>query len=428
MKCVLDTTIVLKQLIATDGHKLAMTIGGKSLLDHHFDSMQQAGITSVFVLIEAESKVRGFISREAAQYVFTPTFLEIPKELIEAKKSLTLAESYLKEVFIYWPINRMVSADLLQLMVTTPINNHQLLSLLFTGKNHPQVGKNSIQITGFDPDKMIRTVNNQSSFGYDIGLYKCSPLVFKLIEKVSQAKGFSWKQLLTAMTRSGLGVVETTESLDWSIIESNEDIAVIESLESNKVVCEIDWNELDRKGMFSAFAWLAERIAMPAIKNYYFVIWLALFGLSTLCYLTGQRFFMWNGAILLAVSVALFPLFSHLDERIRNNAWIEPHGLLILRLAVIGFYTLSIFSAYGMGFWLAFAIVLVGVELFFVFKPIEIEDPNVEQIASSFLVHAAVCFVSAIITLPLVGLILFGLFSLSLASAKVPKLLKEIRH
>lgn len=438
MKCILDTTVNLKQLITPGSEKLLISVNGRPLLEQHFEAMSQAGVTSVFVLLEVESSARAGIARTAMKYGYNPTFLEVDAERIGNRKSIMVAEPYMKEAFIYWPVNRIMSASMIKSMVKHPVTSHQVLSFVYTGKEHPQIDKNSIfkidyslvgnngKSSSESAQTAVRSQESRASTGYDVGVYKCGAIIFKLIEKVSQNRPLSWNRIQAALTRAGRGLVIASKNESWVVIENNRDLETLEQLQALQTVNEIDLNTLDKPVLCKTYSRL-----LPKLENLNFLksqgALLCLLGIfiSSLAMAAGYWLLSLLGGALTAGFILLYPLMAFISKDSALTTKLDPIVLSIIRILAILMLSIASFNAFGFGIWMVGSLLLLGAEGFFVWQPVIISEPKVEQIVGSYLIHAGWLLLAACFILPTLSLIIFGLLSLGILLTKGQQYLLE---
>jgi hypothetical protein len=371
--------------------------------------MKEAGVTSVFVLIEKDASSRGVISREALRFGYTPTFLEVEPELIKAKKSLLAAEKYMKEEFIYLPANRLIPGSELRLLVKLPVNSHQVASLLFTGKQHPQLNKPSIHRVEYNRESNLRVSGEQGAAGYDMGVYKCGTIVFKLIDKVSQSRGFSWNRLQTALTRAGRSLVVPTQNSYWAVIESQEDIPLLERLRATETVNKLPINEIDKAALGGLYAKMYPLVAgNTSVRQQGSLIWILLVIIGCGLLVSDSGLVNIMGGIVASLAVATFPLIEYLSAGTSLTRKLKPVVLSALRTLVITVLSLAALQSFGLGGWILLSLLLLGIEIFLLMNPIVLIDDKVERVFQSFLVHAALLLLASVFVLPILMLVIFG--------------------
>ncbi|WP_144393506.1 hypothetical protein [Pleionea sediminis] len=420
MKCVLDTTVNLKQLVTPGSEKLMLPVNGEPLVRHHFRAMSEAGVTSVFILIEIESPARSAIASEAMKFGFSPTFLEIESDVIANRKGIMAAEPYMKDPFIYWPVNRIISDSLARDIVKHPVNSHQIAALLYTGKSHPQISKNSIFKVEFKADeKTAKRTGKETTQGHDIGVYKCGAIIFKLIEKVSKDRPLSWNRIHAALSRAGRSLVMTTTSDHWSLIESKHDVDTMERLQAGQTVGRIEINEIDKKllgGLYKAL--LPPMLKLNILHKQGAALWVLIMILAASTLLLGKWLFAVMAGIISASVVITYPLIEYMSDEEPVTQKLREVTLPILRIAIIVILSLSCFQTYGLDLWALMSILLIGAEIFFIIKPIEIPDEKVQLMVSSYAIHGIWLFVSTLFVYPTLMLMTFGLLSISISITK----------
>ncbi|NVJ60065.1 MAG: hypothetical protein HWE27_06740 [Gammaproteobacteria bacterium] len=424
MKCVFDTTINLKQLVSTGIEKLMLPVNGKPMLDQHFSNMSQAGVTSLFVLIETESSLRPVIAREALKYGFNPTFLEVEQEQIADRKSIMIAEPYLKDVFLYWPANRLVSDDVIRSLVEQPMTNHQMASVVYTGKSHPHCDKPGIY-------KVVHNANNQAGDdnpnqpkepgtpGFDIGVYKCGTIIFKLIKKVAENRALSWNRIQTALSRAGRSIFVTTESDHWALIETKKDIETLETLLASRTIDRADLNNIDKsvfEGLYSSI--LPPLLRIDFIKSQGASFWLLGIVIGLVVMLLGNWLFLLGGTLVVACFMATYPIIEFVGGQSALVNLLKNKSLAVFRILIVSVFSILCFKAFGLGFWTLISFLTLGAEIYFVIKPEPIHEQRVESITSSFAIHTGWLLCSIFFFLSTLTLFVYSLLSLSISITK----------
>ncbi len=429
MKCVLDTTVNLKQLVSSEGDKLMLPVNGEPLLRHHFRSMSEAGITSLFILIEANSSSRSSIASEAMKFGFSPTFLEIESEVISNRRGLMACEPYMKEAFVYWPVNRILSQEMAKLLVKHPTNSHQVTSILYTGKSHPQLNKNSVFKVEFNSESATRQTGKQTAQGYDIGVYKCGAIIFKLIDKVAKDRPLSWNRIQTALSRAGRSTVIPTVNDHWSVIEANQDIDTLERLQAGETVGKIELNDIDKSVLSKLFeSMLPTFRKIPFIQQQGAMLWVLIMILAASTLLFGHWMFTVFAGIVSASVVMTYPLIEYISDEQPLTQRLRAVTLPILRIAILGIFSMAIIQDYGLNLWLLLSVLLITAEVFFILKPVTLYDHKVEQIITSYTIHGAWLLVSCIFAVPTLMLMIFGLLSLSISVTKGQAFYRELKQ
>jgi NDP-sugar pyrophosphorylase family protein len=429
MRCLLDTTINLKQLVSQSGEKLMLLVNGEPMLRQQFQSMSEAGVTSVFVLIEKEATSRGVISREALRFGYTPTFLEVEPELIRAKKSLMAAEKYMKDEFIYLPANRLVPASVLRSLIKCPVNSHQVASLLFTGKQHPQLNKPSVYRVEYNRENNVRVTGEQTSFGYDIGVYKCGTIVFKLIDKVAQSRGFSWNRLQAALSRAGRSFVVPTENSFWAVIESQDDIPILERLTATETVKKLPLNDIDKATLGTLYAKLYSAVASSqAIRKQGSVFWILLAVIGCGLLTSDSGLMTIAGGLLASSAIATYPLIEFISAGTSLTVRLKPVVLSSVRILVLTLLSLAAAKSFGFGAWIFMSLLLLGVEVFLLIHPVTMDDEKIERVFQSFVVHAAVLLLASVFVLPILMLVIFGSLTALMGLLKGHQVFREMQR
>lgn len=417
MKCVFDTTINLKQLVSTSGEKLMLPVNGKPMLDQHFANMSQAGVTSLFVLIETDSSLRSAIAREALKYGFSPTFLEVDEEQIATRTSLMIAEPYLKDIFLYWPANRLVSDDVIRTLVEQPMTNHQVASVVYTGKSHPHCDKSNVFKVVYSTDE--QKGKEPGNPGYDIGVYKCGTIIFKLIKKVAQDKALSWNRIQNALNRAGRALFVTTQSDHWALIETVKDIETLESLLASRTIDRADLNGIDKsvlEGLYCAI--LPPLLRLDFIKSQGASAWLLGIVLGLVIMLMGNWLFLLGGTLIVSCFMATYPIIEFIGGQSSLVSTLKNRSLAVFRILIVTVFSILCFKSFGVGFWTLISFLALGAEIYFLIKPEFIEDQKVESITSSFAIHTGWLICSIFFFLPTLTLFIYSLLSVSISATK----------
>ena len=104
---------------------------------------------------------------------------------------------------------------------------------------------------------------------------------------------------------------------------------------------------------------------------------------------------------------------------------LDPIVLSLIRILAILMLSIASFNAFGFGIWMIGSLLLLGAEGFFVWQPVIISEPKVEQIVGSYLIHASWLLLAACFILPTLSLIIFGLLSLGILLTKGQQYLLE---
>ncbi len=231
MKCIIDTTVRLKELLVQHSNKSLLKVAGKELIEHQLITLKKNSITQVYIILSPKSDIKTYISRLAKKMELDVTFLTAYSDDISTNKSIIAAKAYMKEEFLYWPIGRLVSVYTLKMIKEIPLRKAQWIgTAIYSGNDHPQINKTCLaklkkDVYGnmtLDKDDVV----NQE--GVDLGIYKCSPLIFKVIKQFNIKKKLNWNQLLYVIARRKQGAVCATKSNNWGIINHYHDIDIYE--------------------------------------------------------------------------------------------------------------------------------------------------------------------------------------------------------
>lgn len=429
MRCLLDTTINLKQLVSQAGEKLELKVNGEPLLSQQFQSMSEAGVTSVFILIEKESSARSAISREAFKYGYSPTFLEVEPELIAAKKSLLAAEKYMKDEFIYLPVNRLVPSAMLRALIKHPVNSHQVLSVLYTGNQHPQINKPSVFRIEFNRESNARAKGENSASGYDIGVYKCGTIVFKLIEKVAQNRTFSWNRLQTALSRAGRSLVIPTKNTYWAVIETQDDIPVLEKLRATETVAAIPINDIDKNVLGNLYTLFYPSLASNrSLREQGSVLWILFMVVGCGLLISTNWLINIVGGLVACVAIITYPLIEYVSASTKLTEKLKPVALSSLRILVITLVSLAAANSFGVGVWVLISVLLLTIEVGLLFHPITLEDPKLERIFQSYLIHGGLLLLASGFMIPILMLVVFGSLTALMGILKGQQFYREIQR
>ena len=99
---------------------------------------------------------------------------------------------------------------------------------------------------GFDEAKTVGELAGVADFGIDMGVYKCSPLVFQLIKKIDAKRPFSWHRLTHILNKAGRGSVYPLEDDDWGIVERPSDIETLTDHKRHLALKEFSLCEFDQ--------------------------------------------------------------------------------------------------------------------------------------------------------------------------------------
>ncbi|WMS87381.1 hypothetical protein [Pleionea litopenaei] len=421
MKCVFDTTINLKQLVAASGEKLMLPVNGKPMLEQHFSSMSKAGVTSLFVLLEHDSSMRAAIAREALKFGFNPTFLEVDERKVATRTSLMQAEPYLKESFIYWPANRLISDELAQQLVEEPISSHQVLSLVYSDSSHPHCDKSNVFRVSYQPQEQVRVANSEqkSATGYDIGIYKCGTIIFKLIEKVAANRPLSWNRVQSALTRAGRSKVIATTSQHWALIETTKDIEVLEGLLASHTLDQANLNPIDKSALYGAYcAILPSLMKVKLLKEQGTMLWLLLVLIGALLMTVGNWLIILLGSVAVAGVIVTYPVIDFISDKQPLTQLLRGKTLAVYRMVMV--IILSTLSAmqFGVGIWVLIPIIVLSAEAFFLYQPEPIADEKAERISNSHLIHGVWLLLSIFFFIPTLMLTVFAVLPFSIGLTK----------
>lgn len=445
MKCVLDITVNLKRLIATDDKKLNLKVNGRSILQHQFSAMREAGIDDVFVLISADDPARCDISSEAFKFGYTVTFLEVAEHLIQTRRSITVAESYLKSDFIYLPVNRLVSGSLLKTMVSCKATKHTFLSLVFVGEDHPHINKSNVFRIDYAPSKNGKPIKKKDGSvltlpGYDIGIYRCPPAIFKLIDKVAQNKAFSWSRLQAAVGRAGRSAKLPTKNVEWCVIETKDDVKEIEGHQVQVLVDDLELNSVDVKLLSGIYRQaLPEFMKNQWLRNFSMMHFILLFVAGCALILIGQIHLIILAGFLLFSLFCLYPIVNFVNRGKQNNEYSskkyssKEYGrkresrkvLAFCRMTVLTTFGLACYLQFGLSPWLFVSILLLSAEVYFMMYPIEIENSWLILANESFAIHAVIVLIATVYFSPPSNLLIFALLAGSISVAKGMRRYKE---
>jgi len=313
----------------------------------------------------------------------------------------------------------MVSEKVAAGLVKFPINSHQVLSLVYTERKHPQIDKSVLYKTEFQDTKKINKSGENSKVGYDVGVYKCAPIVFRLIEKIAGDKTFSWNRLQTALGRAGRSVVYPMNRTDWGIIENNHDLSVLEKHQASFLVEKLSISSIDRN---IATGWYAKLLPSMVTNGLLKRLGLNLFTITlVICLalmLTGQFIVSLVSVVLASVMVFLFPVLKWLHDNEIGDSSLDKKGNSLFRLFLLAGFSITSYLAFGFGFWALASLLLIASEIFFMVRPVEIPDEKLESIVSSYTIHAIVGVISALVILPTMSLLVAGVFSFLISSYK----------
>ncbi|NVK89011.1 MAG: hypothetical protein HWE13_12825 [Gammaproteobacteria bacterium] len=431
MKCVFDTTINLKQLVATSGEKLMLPVNGKPMLEQHFASMSKAGVTSLFVLLEHDSSMRAAIAREALKFGYNPTFLEVDDKKIATRTSLLQAEPYLKEAFIYWPANRLIADDLAIEMVEKPISNHQVLSLVYSKHTHPHCTKSNVFKVSYQPQEQVRAAEGTQGqvTGFDIGIYKCGTIIFRLIEKVAQKRPLSWNRVQSALTRAGRSIVVVTDSEHWAVIETAKDIEVLEGLLASRTLDQANINALDKSVLYNFYcAILPGLMKVSLMREQGAMLWILLILLCSLLMLMGNWLVILASSAAVAALISTYPVVDFIANKQPLTKRLKHIALPVFRINIVAL--LSVISAYqfGLGIWVLVPLIIFAAEGFFLMNPEPINDEKAEKISNSFFVHGAWLLLSIFFFIPTLMLTVFAVLPFSIALTKGLQFYKRVQR
>ncbi|MCO7223693.1 hypothetical protein [Pleionea sp. CnH1-48] len=411
MKCVLDATVDFRRLLQSDdNHKLLTSIYDKSMVEHQISALKQAGVRSLFVLVLQDTDVKHIIARVASRYGLNPTFLEVDPEVAKQKRSLLLAQAYMKEAFIYLPVNRLVSTQLLKGLSRFPVSSHQMVSLVYSGTEHPQTQMNSLSRLHYSRGRIVaKRTSDDCKSGTDIGVYKCTPIIFKLIERMPKNRPLNWHQMMLVMSRADRALVFPTKQNQWGVIETAIDVDMISQLKCEQQVNKLPLSRLDHEVLSPLFhkamaEMVKHKVEAPLLLNS--VMSAMLLGLAMM--MIGQWVVGVIGAVIAAVAFLCLPLLKLLPGDIEFKWPERSHApLLILTLQVSANVMLA--SSMGLVLWHLVGLLMIAASAYWVYESLHAADDLPEGLAgSNKLALASAILVTAIVPAALALLIVGG--------------------
>ncbi|MEE4244790.1 MAG: hypothetical protein V2I33_05235 [Kangiellaceae bacterium] len=430
MKCVLDLTVNLKAITADGTDKLLVTINNESLIERQFRQMKQAGISSVFVLLPAGYHGRSLVSRVAMQYHYRPTFIEVESDYIKRKNALVLTKDYLKESFIYWPVNRVIESRALQQLVAAECSSHQLVSLVDNSLETVHQDKPSIFKAHYDPATNTRIESQQpqsgSKYGYDLGVYKCSPIIFSIIGKLTKNSLLSWNKVHSVFSRAKRSLITHVENQFWGVIETKQDVKHLEQLRVQSKLSSKSENAIDKVWLtpnLTGYAGWLEKQLLARSRGYETSIAIVVLSVLTLTF--AHPIINMILAPLIFVAIISYPYLVAIAQQYRSSE--EPSDnaeasflsklnhqsiLVLARLAFGAAISVKIIVVNDYDLPLTAILFTLIFFLLFEWYAYRHTSSNLDQqnsLTDSFAVHAAVFSVSLLLVYPIATWLVFYL-------------------
>lgn len=281
----------------------------------------------------------------------------------------------------------------------------------------------------FNKESNARAKGENSSSGYDIGVYKCGTIVFKLIEKVAQNRTFSWNRLQTALSRAGRSLVIPTKNTFWAVIETHDDIPVLEKLRATETVAAIPLNEIDKVALGNLYAQLYSTLASNrSLREQGSILWILLIVVGCGLLISSNWLINITGGLLAGLSIATYPLIEYVSMATKLTEKLKPLALPALRIMVIALVSLAAASGFGLGFWVLISVLLLAVEIALLVHPVTLDDPKLERIFQSYLVHGGLLLLASGFMVPIMMLVVFGSLTALMGILKGQQLYREVQR
>ena len=109
-------------------------------------------------------------------------------------------------------------------------------------------------------------------------------------------------------------------------------------------------------------------------------------------------------------------------------SWYDTYILSICRTIIVLSFSIACYLKFGAALWVLASLLLIGAEIYFIARPVEIGDPRLNLVIESFSIHSIMFMIASVLPVPTLSLLIFGLLAGSISITKGQHRYKEIER